>query len=236
MHSVNSQTLSVSAQLAKSDSPPGYPQVANFMGEYPEMAMVRRFRGLNARNLLYLQAELVQIEKELLELEKADAKDTSDPFKPLYARDFDWLLQSANQEGNVQWMLIQKMKEKLKEYSKTLPSMLRCYVDSGLMVFPTDDVLIQQTTLAQVANPSKYDTSTMQKWFERKDLGNMPLEGEDSSIWAKPGRLKDGDGVSRYVQDLIAINGQSSDFDRATGWLADKFVSHLQHNPLSSMN
>lgn len=95
--------------------------MANFMGEYPEMAMVRRFRGLNARNLLYLQAELVQIEKELLELEKADAKDTNDPFKPLYARDFDWLMQSADQEGNDQWRLIQKMKEKLKEYSKTTP-------------------------------------------------------------------------------------------------------------------
>lgn len=167
MHGMNSQTLSVSVQLEKSDSPRGYPLVANFMGEYPEMAMVRRFRGLNARNLLYLQAELVQIEKELLELEKADAKDTNHPFKPHYARDFYVLMQSAGQEGNDQWILIQKMKEKLKEYSRTLPYMLRCCVDFGLMAFPADDVLIQQTTLAQVANPSKYDASTMQKWFER---------------------------------------------------------------------
>lgn len=236
MHNTNPQTLSVSDQLAKSDSPRGYPQVANFMGEYPEMAMVRRFRGLNARNLLYLQAELVLIEKELLELEKADAKDTTDPFKHLYARDFDWLMQSANREGNNQWKLIQKMKEKLKEYSKMLLLVLRYCVDSRLMSFLADDVLIQQTTLAQVANPSKYDASTMQKWFERKDLGNMPLEGEDSSIWAKPGRLKDGDGVSRYVPDLIAINGQSSDFDRATGWLADKFVSYLKRISLNSFH
>lgn len=106
--------------------------------------------------------------------------------------------------------------------------MLRYCIDPRLMSFLADDVLIQQTTLAQVLNPSKYDKNTMQKWFERKDLGNMPLEGEDSSIWAKPGRLKDGDGVSRYAEDLIAINGQSSSFDRATSWLADKFVSCLK--------
>jgi hypothetical protein len=92
----------------------------------------------------------------------------------------------------------------------------------------TDDVLIQQTTLAQVSNPSKYDTSTMQKWFERDDLGDMPLEGDDSSIWAKPGRMKDKDGVSRYAKDLIAINGQSSDFDQATSWLTNKLVSSLK--------
>lgn len=104
---------SVSTELAKLGSPRGYPQVANFMGDYPEMAMVRRFRGLNARNLLYLQAELVQIEKELIQLEKADAATN-----PGYATDFFWLMDSANKEGDVQWQLIQKMRRKLKEYSK----------------------------------------------------------------------------------------------------------------------
>jgi hypothetical protein len=91
----------------------------------------------------------------------------------------------------------------------------------------TDDVLIQQTTLAKISNPSKYDAKTMQNWFERDDLGDMPLEGDDSSIWAKPGRIKDGDGVSRHAKDLIAIYGQSSDFDQATSWLVNKFASSL---------
>lgn len=53
----------------------------------------------------------------------------------------------------------------------------------------------------------------------------MPLTGDDDSIWAKPGRLQDGDGVSRHIPDLIAINGQTSDYDQATRWLAEKFVS-----------
>jgi hypothetical protein len=89
------------------------------MGEFPEMAMVRRFRGLNARNLLYLQAELVQIEKELLACERADAKD-EDEAKKMYSKDFAWLQQSEFQPENKQWKLIDKMRKKLKEYSKFL--------------------------------------------------------------------------------------------------------------------
>ncbi len=118
MHDVTTDTVSVASELAKSGSPPGYPQVADFMGEYPTLAMVRRFRGLNARNLLYLQAELVHIENRLLELEKADAQN--DVTKQ-YARDYRWLMPSAGEEGGEQWRLIGKMREKLKEDSEQFP-------------------------------------------------------------------------------------------------------------------
>jgi hypothetical protein len=113
MGPIASSSVSVDVLAAP---PSGYPQVANFMGEFPEMAMVRRFRGLNARNLLYLQAELVQIEKELLACERADAKG-EDEAKKMYSKDFFWLQQSENEPENKQWKLIEKMRAKLKEYS-----------------------------------------------------------------------------------------------------------------------
>jgi hypothetical protein len=118
MHDVTIDTVSVASELAKSDSPPGYPQVADFMGKYPTLAIVRRFRGLNARNLLYLQAELVLIENRLLELEKADAKNNATKD---YARDYRWLMRSAGRENSEQWKLIKEMREKLREYSERLP-------------------------------------------------------------------------------------------------------------------
>jgi hypothetical protein len=58
--------------------PKGYPQVATFIGNRPEMAIVRRFGSLNARNILYLQAELMYIEKQLLACEKKDAKSRNE--------------------------------------------------------------------------------------------------------------------------------------------------------------
>jgi hypothetical protein len=87
------------------------------MANYPEMAMVRRFRSLNARNLLYLQAELVQIEKKLLKCERDDASNTVDPAKRHYARDYKFL---ELEPGNLQLELIHKMRDKLKEYSESL--------------------------------------------------------------------------------------------------------------------
>jgi hypothetical protein len=115
MQNVTTDTVSVASELAKSGSPPGYPQVADFMGDHPTLAMVRRFRGLNARNLLYLQAELVLIENKLLEQEKIDAKNDA---TKQYARDYQWIIPPAGGEGSEQWRLIKEMKDKLKEYSE----------------------------------------------------------------------------------------------------------------------
>jgi hypothetical protein len=75
----------------------GYPQIATFMTQNPELLMVRRFRGLNTISLLYLQAELVYIEKALLKCEKKDAKvkEEDDP-RPHYSGDYDWLMKSSD--------------------------------------------------------------------------------------------------------------------------------------------
>lgn len=114
MGSITPATISVESLTAP---PTGYPQVATLMEDYPEMAMVRRFRGLNARNLLYLQAELVHIEKELLKCEKADANNKDEPMN-LYSKDFFWLQRSTKEAENKQWRLIEEMRAKLKEYSE----------------------------------------------------------------------------------------------------------------------
>ncbi|PVH79058.1 hypothetical protein DL98DRAFT_633031 [Cadophora sp. DSE1049] len=41
----------------------GYPKLAELQGTYPQLGIYRRFATLNARNLLYLQAELVDLEE-----------------------------------------------------------------------------------------------------------------------------------------------------------------------------
>ena len=84
------------------------------METYPELMMVRRFQGLNARNLLYLQAELVQIEEKLLKCERDDAADIPN-HRSKYSKDFRYL--SLDNENSEQWKLIHEMREKLKEYS-----------------------------------------------------------------------------------------------------------------------
>jgi hypothetical protein len=98
-----------------------------------------------------------------------------------------------------------------------------------------DDVLIQQATLAKIGNPSRYERKTMQEWYERDDLANLPLEGKDADIWAKPGNIKYGKDVSPHAKDLISVNERSGDIDRVTLWIAEKIV-RLQLSSLSTLN
>lgn len=51
---------------------PGYDELAMLFGKNDDLAMVRRFRPLNAKLLLYMQAELLLIEDQLREQVKVD--------------------------------------------------------------------------------------------------------------------------------------------------------------------
>ena len=102
----------------------GYPRLAGRMGEKPEVAIFRRFNELNAKNLLYMQAELHTLEQKLAEVEVEDAKGSPDRAK--YATNFESMevaLTLAGNEDDIacrQIKLIFAIREKLKDYSMFL--------------------------------------------------------------------------------------------------------------------
>ena len=106
---------------------PGYPMLAGRMGNMPEVAMFRRFGALNARSLLYYQAELAHLEDELQLLEAEDAK-SKDGKKEKYTTNAFWLnTADFRPDGELrdgdkrQRDLIVHMRRILKEYSKHVP-------------------------------------------------------------------------------------------------------------------
>lgn len=98
----------------------GYPTIATLMGAYPEVGIFRRFGALNARNLLYLQAEVTSLEKQLEEVEKADL-ESGHPDRSIYSRDWRTLAEPIEVLGrdDTQWKLFLRLREKLYEYSKS---------------------------------------------------------------------------------------------------------------------
>lgn len=90
-----------------------YAGLGTLMNQNTDVAIVRRFGSLNAQNLLYLQAELVILEKKLRQQEYFDRRFGSESEKDFY-RDYNTL--SDNRESE-QYMLILQIREKLKEYS-----------------------------------------------------------------------------------------------------------------------
>ena len=102
----------------------GYPKLAGRMGIQPEMAMFKRFGALNARNLLYMQSELMNLERCLKRAEMEDAMARQGD-KPNYSRDFYWLRYSELVGPDTRQLnLIKRIRDVLKEYS-TLSYMLQ---------------------------------------------------------------------------------------------------------------
>ena len=102
----------------------GYVKLSSLMGAYPEVAIFRRFRALNAQNLVYLQAELVALEKDLRVCATED-EASGNLERARYSKDWFTLSQSTNgnssdESSGKQWKLILTIRQKLMEYSKSL--------------------------------------------------------------------------------------------------------------------
>jgi len=95
----------------------GYPKLAGKMELQPEISVFRRFGALNSRNLLYLQAEITTLEKDLLDSETRDSLNQTGG-KMYYARDWGSLSESSNDGDTEQLELVMKIRGLLKEYSR----------------------------------------------------------------------------------------------------------------------
>jgi hypothetical protein len=107
---------SQSSFIPLQDLVPGYPKLSGEMGLLPEIAIFRRFGALNSQNLLYLQAELVFMERKL---RKVEAENIKDYRKSRYAVDWYWLNESQFEDDDPEQIeLVQEISKKLKHYSE----------------------------------------------------------------------------------------------------------------------
>jgi len=102
---------------AWTNHPGGYPMLAEHIAVKPHTGIYRRFDALNARHILYLQAELCILERRLRNVERAD--QGKDERRLRYAVDFESMLETPNDEDQTQLELIMEMHEKLNQYSKS---------------------------------------------------------------------------------------------------------------------
>jgi hypothetical protein len=97
----------------------GHTKVARFMAHHGEMGILRRFKDLNFKNLLYLQAELVELEKELEDLSRADNAAIDSP-RASYQKHWPLLRESKSDGSGDQWAKVLQIRKTLKQYSTSL--------------------------------------------------------------------------------------------------------------------
>ena len=115
----------------------GYPGLAKFVGQDLDqgLGIFKQFSQLNARNLLYMQAELLCLEQELDVITYVDEHGT-DPSTKNFARSVWEMKKPPNRS---QWNKVLEIRGKLKDYSTaslyrvfaepvlTLPKMTACF-------------------------------------------------------------------------------------------------------------
>ncbi|KAI3327644.1 hypothetical protein HD806DRAFT_329294 [Xylariaceae sp. AK1471] len=133
----------------------GYARISQLMGQQDECAIYRRFRKLNAMNLLYLQAELTHLEQQLDTIALRDAANDERRF---YSKDWWSLSHNEDEEDIEQWEKVLEIRTKLEQYN---------------------DTLFKQATIARLGAPSRYDLNFLRDWLVRPRMGNFPLVGVD---------------------------------------------------------
>jgi len=147
----------------------GYDRLGTLMGMVPETTAFRRFGALSAEDLLYRQAELIELERNLREYQDEDKKSGHED-RTRYALHWDSLRRSGDDDaadGNdgSQWETILEIREKLKEYH---------------------EAILRHKRMLEVPQPLLSQVKVLDQWMRRPIMGNVHLLGSDSKTWTEP--------------------------------------------------
>ena len=96
----------------------GYARLGDLMGTNGALAIFRRYGRLNIQNLLYLQAELNELEQELKEIAFEDGLPENRETQR-YSKEW-WRLARGCGQDSLQWRKCLEIRAKLQEYSADL--------------------------------------------------------------------------------------------------------------------
>ncbi|OCK98222.1 uncharacterized protein K441DRAFT_482695, partial [Cenococcum geophilum 1.58] len=155
----------------------GFHSLSALLASDPDLQVYRRFDSLASRNLLYLQAEILDLEARLEELDTADlevanAEESEWMEVKLSARCWEAFVEKAEsgEEREAERMrLIRQIRERLAEYQ---------------------DAIIRQSTILNLENPNARVRSAITGWFEQ----NRPLVGHGRNLF---------NGKAKY--DIVAL-------------------------------
>ncbi|KAF2005156.1 hypothetical protein P154DRAFT_571370 [Amniculicola lignicola CBS 123094] len=196
----------------------GYPRLAAFVASDPSFAIARRFSYLHARNVLYRQDRLADLEAQLQELDENEQTQ--------------WYLSSRRDDGNsLRAQLLSRLGDELREYENALFSHLRVHtlpspssrakenVQTWMnqykpLVKSEADFILKSDllTLDSTEDRGRFD-EIIERAVERvlpRNLGYRLLSSKETRVMTsdqnvhiyKPGRLR---MLSRVVVTLVVV-------------------------------
>ncbi|KAF1836973.1 hypothetical protein BDW02DRAFT_566567 [Decorospora gaudefroyi] len=166
----------------------GYPSLANFIASDRDRTTLiyKRFDNLAARNLLYLQSELAELQAKQVVFDQEDlAADLATKQCARNFADFKRAQEANDQKQVERWEIVKQIRDTLKEYR---------------------EALLFENTLATLPSPSKSILRAFQvEFYNRSDskCEPFPTLGGSSA------------GIYDDIDDLVALRMQE-DQDRLT--------------------
>ncbi len=185
-----------------------YTALASMMANHAEAAIFRRFDTLNIKNLLYMQAELVDLENQLHEIESEDKKSKA-PNKVAFSSSVQALRRSASTRDNDQWMKYKEVQEKIHAYS------MYYAIDLPEANEGKDDALLQYGSLRKVAKPTLNDIEAVREWLKMDIGGALFLKGIEYTTW-------------KSHEDFLCLDPEQAGRDTLT-WLINEQLIPWYH-------
>ncbi|OCK75096.1 hypothetical protein K432DRAFT_309310 [Lepidopterella palustris CBS 459.81] len=168
----------------------GFPSLSALLASDPDLQVFRRFDRLASRNLLYLQAEILDLEARLDEFDAADlevaaAEESGWIEVTLSARCWEVFAEKANlgeERESERMKLVLQIRERLAEYQ---------------------EAIIRQSNILNLENPNYRVRNAVKGWFEQ----NRPLVGHGRHLFNEAAK-----------HDIVALRTQP-DQDRLTIFL-----------------
>ncbi|KAL3252646.1 hypothetical protein ABHI18_009976 [Aspergillus niger] len=161
----------------------GYDRLAALMACDPGSSIYRSFAKLNAKNLLYLQAEIAYIQNDLQYIIEKDGQSEDKASFPFSV----WDMKTS--EDPVQWEKVLEARRLLKEYNETL---------------------LQQAQLLRLNAPEKADLEVFQEWLKEEESRHMWFSPPDqwrgeneSDLIALKSRHEETDRFTRFVYTRV---------------------------------
>jgi hypothetical protein len=230
---------------------PGWPTLAKVVTDNPGLEAFPTFRDLNIRSLLYYQAELDRLRKELYEkewadhtsfqnlgeLERLEALNTSENWDHMFESQFE-------DNTKAQYDLIVEIRKVLKEYSMFPHCFEFKIVDWNVC---TDKALIQYSQITAFPKVEPLNVEALRTCLKGKKLVNRGIRGPGADSWGDINSLKtDSQGTHsigrRFIQllrslvwpkkpeenklDLIVPRSGHA-VDGLTRWVASEWISFL---------
>ncbi|RHZ65491.1 uncharacterized protein CDV56_105129 [Aspergillus thermomutatus] len=169
------------ASTSRASKTDGYDKLAAWIASDRGLSIYRRFARLNAKNLLYLQAEIITVAEDLQEIIDEDQKSEDAKVKR-YSTSV-WYLKNT---PSLQWARFLELRRLLNEYN---------------------NALIQQAQLLRFNSPHSRDLETFKDWVGSKKGGNYVCSTrleqdqwkDEKDLIALSGRYENVDHLTRWV-------------------------------------